>query len=293
MRFSIIAAACGLLVGILASPTSNSKRHVVHERRERLPINWTRGPGLHGEARLPVRIALAQSNLDKADEFLMDVSHPDSPNFGKHWTAKQVAEAFAPSDKTVASVVEWLVEAGIHSGRVKQSRGLNWVHADLTVHEAERLLKTKYYEYIHTETGQTHIACEAYTVPEEIQKHVDFITPTVHFDTRVGTKQTRRQMGDHKIESAKRQGSSGDHMVEPGIADSIVAPGGGSLPKQGNAIISVDVSNELENCDTLIGPDCIRSLYLLPDSIITNPISKYAIFIDRPGWSKPWIVANE
>lgn len=71
----------------------------------------------------------------------MDVSRPDSPNFGKHWPSKQVAEVFAPSDITVASVVEWLTEAGISSDRARQSQGLNWVHAELTVEEAEKTTK--------------------------------------------------------------------------------------------------------------------------------------------------------
>lgn len=60
----------------------------------------------------PMRIALAQSNLDKADEYLMDVSHPESPNFGKHWTAKQVAEMFAPSQESYDAVTFWLRSSG-------------------------------------------------------------------------------------------------------------------------------------------------------------------------------------
>lgn len=47
---SIIAAGYGLLAGAVAFPTANSRRHVVHERREWLPINWARGNELHSEA---------------------------------------------------------------------------------------------------------------------------------------------------------------------------------------------------------------------------------------------------
>lgn len=45
---------------------------------------------------LPMRIALTQSNLDKGEEWLMDVSHPTSEKYGKHWTAEDIANAFAP-----------------------------------------------------------------------------------------------------------------------------------------------------------------------------------------------------
>ncbi len=75
---------CSLLAAAIAALTANTKRHVVHERRERLPAHWKRSAKLHGDSNLPMRIALTQSNLDRADEFLMDVAHPESPNYGKH-----------------------------------------------------------------------------------------------------------------------------------------------------------------------------------------------------------------
>jgi len=83
MHFSLIAV-CGLLTAAIAAPTANTKRHVVHERRKILPSQWKRNTKIHGDSTLPMRIALAQSNLDRADEFLMDVSYPESPNYGKH-----------------------------------------------------------------------------------------------------------------------------------------------------------------------------------------------------------------
>jgi tripeptidyl-peptidase I len=83
MHFTFIAV-CTLSAAAIAAPTANSKRQVVHERRERLPARWKRSAKLHGDSYLPMRIGLTQSNLDRADEFLMDVSHPESPNYGKH-----------------------------------------------------------------------------------------------------------------------------------------------------------------------------------------------------------------
>lgn len=65
------------------------------------------------EAILPVRIALAQKNLDKGHDYLMDVSHPHSANYGKHWTADEVIEAFKPDDADVQVVRDWLVGSGI------------------------------------------------------------------------------------------------------------------------------------------------------------------------------------
>lgn len=268
MRFSLIAIG-GLLAGVIAAPTVNSKRHVVHERRGRLPTHWRKDTELHGDSVLPMRIALSQSNLHRADEFLMDVSHPDSPNFGKHWSATQVAETFAPSEEAVASVLGWLAESGIIGDRVKQSQGLNWIHADVTVTEAESLLKTKYYKYTHAVTGQAHVACEDYSIPEDIQKHVDFVTPTVHFDAKVSNPKKRRALEERGTST-----STSGHSVQPGIGHSIGSPGDKSLPKDGGRIPFGTIINELENCDTSIVPDCLRALYEFPPDFPANPKSK-------------------
>ncbi len=222
-----------------------------------------------------MRIALTQSNLDRADEFLMDVSHPASPNYGKHWSAKQIAETFAPSQDTVNSVLSWLAEHGISGGRVKQSQSLNWLHADVTVSEAEDLLNTQYFEYKHRTTGQAHVACEEYSLPEDIEQHIDFVTPTVHFDAKVGNPKKRRTLNEKENAIAKRQTSATGHNVQPGIGHSIGFPGDGSLPKYGGKISSLEsIIKQLDNCDVAITPDCLRALYEFPPNFPANAKSK-------------------
>lgn len=52
----------------------------------------------------------------------MDVSHPASPNYGKHWTSKEVMDMFAPSAETVRDVFEWLEDAGFERERVRYTQ---------------------------------------------------------------------------------------------------------------------------------------------------------------------------
>jgi tripeptidyl-peptidase-1 len=273
MHFSLLTV-CGLLTAAIAAPTTNSRRRAVHERRERLPAHWKRNAKLDGDSHLPLRIALTQSNLDKADEFLMDVSHPESPNYGKYWSAKQVAQTFAPSQESFTLVLEWLVEHGIPGDRVKQSQSLNWMHVDVTVSEAEGLLNTQYFEYKHAMTGQSHVACEEYSLPEDIKQHIDFVTPTVHFDAKVENPKKRRSLNENEIAIAKRQTSATGHNVQPGIGHTIGSPGDKSLPKNGGKVSWETVINELENCDVSIVPDCLRALYEFPPNFPANAKSK-------------------
>ncbi|APA09411.1 hypothetical protein sscle_05g041810 [Sclerotinia sclerotiorum 1980 UF-70] len=251
MHFSLIVA-CSLLTGAIAAPASQ-KRHVVHERRDQEPRNWRRENPLHPDSHLPMRFAITQNNLHNAEAYLMDVSNPSSANYGKHWSAKKVAETFAPSAESVKAVFQWLEEYGIKSERVKQSQSLNWIHANVTVAEAESLLNTKYYAYTHAETGQSAAACDDYSVPENLRKHIDFITPTLHFDAKVAPRKMKRENTSQKDAFSKHRAGS---------------PNDPSLPKQGK-IISVTShgglqTSPLATCNTHVTPDCLRALYGLP-----------------------------
>ena len=84
MRRSILLAAVAGFLTCSAAPTENAKRNfVLHEKRDGAPHQWTRRNRAHAAEILPVRIGLVQSNLHKAEEYMLDVSDPYSPNFGE------------------------------------------------------------------------------------------------------------------------------------------------------------------------------------------------------------------
>lgn len=55
----------------LASPTP--RNYVIHERRDALPSVWVEESRLDKSAMLPMRIGLAQSNLNRGHEILMEL----------------------------------------------------------------------------------------------------------------------------------------------------------------------------------------------------------------------------
>ena len=79
MRSSILVAAVAGFLSCSAAPTDN---FVLHEKRDAAPHQWTKRNRAHPADVLPVRIGLVQSNLHKAEEYILDVSDPYSPNFG-------------------------------------------------------------------------------------------------------------------------------------------------------------------------------------------------------------------
>ena len=204
---SRLLVAVTLAVAAAAATPQLSPR-VLHESRSFVPVGWTpirRASGL----RIPLKIGLAQPNLASIEEYLMDVSHPESANYGNHWSPAKVAQTFRPTQDSVDTVRTWLHQSGIEPHRVKMAGG--WLTADVATEEAEELLGTEYYVYEH-EDGATHVGCDRkYHLPEHVSKHVDLITPTIHFDTRV----KRDYPGQLEKRKAQNVGAPGFGPVSP------------------------------------------------------------------------------
>lgn len=90
-----LVGVAALVALVSSSPVANP--HVVHEKRANSPHGWIKREALDERALLPMKIGLAQENLDKGYDWLMSISHPESKNYGKHWTADEIVAAFAPS----------------------------------------------------------------------------------------------------------------------------------------------------------------------------------------------------
>jgi len=94
MLFTRVVSYCVLAGAAYASPAA---LYVVHEKRNLATDGeWSRTAKLPNDFILPVRVALAQSNMDKGHDWLMEVSDPSSPKYGQHWTPAQLAETFKP-----------------------------------------------------------------------------------------------------------------------------------------------------------------------------------------------------
>jgi len=72
-------------------------------------------------------------------------------------------------------------------------------------------------------------------LPEHVVPHVDFVTPTIHFDAKLRKRDrfTRMPVG--------QPGRSG--------------------PKTGGQVELEDISDQIEDCDKQITPGCLKTLY--------------------------------
>lgn len=157
LRLSIFSLI-SLVISSSCSPLEQkSSSSIIFEKRELpLPVGWQREDLVDASFVLPLKIGLKQQNLDKLEEELLAVSHPDSPKYGKHWEPQEVADYFSPNIESISAVQDWLHANGIAKYRHKLSIGRTWLHANVTVSEVETLLNTQYYWYNHS-SGAKHI----------------------------------------------------------------------------------------------------------------------------------------
>ncbi|KAM0485535.1 hypothetical protein ACHAPX_001523 [Trichoderma viride] len=209
---------------------------VVHEKRDQVPPEWTKVSRAVPDTAIELRIGLKQSNLEHAEDLANQISHPKSEKYGKYLTAQQVVDLFAAPQEVISETVQWLRQGGINSNRIKPTAGRNWLKFNTTVAVAEKLLDTTYYTYRNEEEGVEVVACESYSVPEDIQPNIDLIMPTIQFETR-GLPASSRGLSRRDTFSPKFR-----------VLESVPHP------------------SSLANCSGTTTPACLRAIYGLPDS---------------------------
>lgn len=221
--------------------------HVQHEKRGDMSI--VKRSAAEGSTEVPVRIALKQRNLDKGMDLLMEVSDPDSPKYGQHYTQEQVVDLFAPEAGSVESVKKWLVEAGIPENTITTPKSKGWVDFKTTVSNLESLLKTSYHVY---ERSEGHfLGADGYSLPSEIAGVVDFVHPAVSM--------------------SKVKARDFDPRPKP-----MFKP---LSPEDLDKLSHISNNKAVTGCDHYLTPACIKALYHIPDAPTTvNPKNRLGMF---------------
>lgn len=108
--------------------------------------------------------------------------------------------------------------------------------------------------YQHS-SGQPHVACKSYSVPVSVKEHIDFVTPTLHFDIPLGKKRSYTT-----VPLETRGTSSSKHTVQAGVGKAVGQPGNSPVDPKTSGVFST-IFTELSHCDTQITPVCLEALY--------------------------------
>ncbi|KAI0442323.1 subtilisin-like protein [Xylaria telfairii] len=257
-RLLLTGLTAGLALEVVAGPVTRDgslrhrdipSTHALHERHATHWGNkWTKRAKVPANAILPMRIGLKQSNLEAGHHKLMDLSNPDSPNYGKHMSSQEVVDFFAPHESSIDTVRDWLQNAGISADRITLSANKQWIQFDAKTSEVEDLLFADFYIWEHSDGG-SDMSTESYHLPSKIQEHVDYVTP--------GTRLRSRQ---HAAKEKKMKRSFKDD-VRPFITK---LPG---FPQPNST-----------TCSIYVTADCTRAQYNIPKASTKFPGNELGIF---------------
>ncbi|KAM3446780.1 hypothetical protein MY3296_009354 [Beauveria thailandica] len=270
MKTTLLIAS--LAAGTLALP---SDTYTVHQRRNLVyDARFEKRSAVDADSKIPFEIALKQGNLQEAEDKLYDmqVSNPNSANYGKHLSREEVVNMFAADDQSIASVKQWLVSHGIAEKDIHVNPTKTWITVDTTAGVVEKALKTRYHIYRSTTSGQDHIGSEEYSLPNNLVDIVDFVRPGPAM-SKVTVRATQPAKGAAAIKEPVRNLSQ-DQLKTLEDAIKTGPSGGGDAHNAANSTLPA----YLKLCGTIVTPDCIAYLYKIPKATGTNSTNRLGIY---------------
>ncbi|KAF6844253.1 tripeptidyl peptidase sed3 [Colletotrichum musicola] len=144
----------------------------------RIPERWRlQGRKPDGSQNITLSIALKQPNIGSLKSRLEEISNPNSPDYGKHLTKKEVDMYRSPDARGASEVMSWLTSSGIREAAQVHDR----VVFNSTVAVAEGLLNASLGYYSSEGVDKTLLRTLAYSVPLEVSSAIDFIRPLEEF----------------------------------------------------------------------------------------------------------------
>ncbi|EIW61051.1 family S53 protease [Trametes versicolor FP-101664 SS1] len=236
---SLLVASLFTLV--LGTPTARNLK--LHESREEIPAGFSLSGAASPDTTLKLRLALVQSNFAELEDRLYDVSTPSSANYGQHLSKEEVEQLVAPSAASVAAVNAWLTENGLTAQTISPAG--DWLAFEVPVSQANELFDADFSVFTHDESGLQAVRTLAYSIPAELQGHLDLVHPTITFP------------------------NPSSHL--PVVRSPV-------KPIQNLTSRAVPAS-----CASTITPACLQALYGIPTTKATQSSNKLAVsgFIDQ------------
>lgn len=143
---------------------------------------------------LKLTLAIKQQNKDKLERLLLDVSDPDSINYGKYLSVKEITKLVSPHQKSIDILRIWLANNGIASRHCDLTLNRDFLVCKVPCKYAEMLLPGTVFSYFkHDKLKKHYIRSNSrYYVPEYVAEHLDFVGD-VHRFPSVNFRKTKQE----------------------------------------------------------------------------------------------------
>ena len=147
----------------------------VHHQLAALPAGWTHVATPDDNQIITLQVALQQQNIDQLHAQIYAVSTPGNPLRGKFLDRDAAKALIQPTKEANDAVVNWLMSSGVSQ---VYSTG-EYVNFVTSIGNANKILGTQFNHYENN--GVEKLRTTQYSIPDELNEHIDFITPTTFF----------------------------------------------------------------------------------------------------------------
>ncbi|EJD00678.1 family S53 protease-like protein [Fomitiporia mediterranea MF3/22] len=176
-KFAYLVFA-SFVAAVSASPLFSS--FVLHEQRTDIPDGFVKVGSAPADQVLNLRLALVNNNMNGLEEKLYAVSTPGSALYGQHLSKEEVEEFVKPSQDSINIVNQFLSTHGITA--TVASPASDWLTFSVPVSKANDMFQADFSVFQHEETGKQSVRTLAYSIPTELQGHLNLVHPTITFE---------------------------------------------------------------------------------------------------------------
>ena len=91
----------------------------------------------------------------------------------------QVEQFVAPKPESVEAVNTWLAQHGISASAITPAG--DWLSISVPVSKANELFDAEFGVFTHSSTGKQAVRTLKYSIPADLEGHLDFVHPTISF----------------------------------------------------------------------------------------------------------------
>eukprot|EP01031_Cornospumella_fuschlensis_P026060 gene26060-31467_t len=188
---SLLALVCAILCfNVVKGHLSFGKKRVHSVLHEELRPLLRRTNRPDPDTPYTVYFAMRLLNIDDLEKFLLQVSDPNSPEFGKHLTREEVGRRVR-NDAAVEALLAFLSHEQERIGyqlSIERSLYDEYIWATAPVRVWEEVFETSLYNYEHRNNGPsrpnrravTQVGSEQYSLPPELSDLVMAVFPLCH-----------------------------------------------------------------------------------------------------------------
>lgn len=172
-------------------------------------------------------IAVKQRNTEKLEQILHDVSNPNSPLYGKHWSKEQM-EKFTANPASNAFVKKFFEKRGAKI--ISETKNGEYVTVEAPVKVLEDVFQTQFFEFSQSSKPDAKfIRSEEAFLPQVLPAHVQHIFNVIDFPDEIPVvtkgiraakeaRETKRQQKNSKVAAQGSDTIPG--MVTPALLNS-------------------------------------------------------------------------